>query len=440
VDVPRSPRNLARELKDLIFSYLDVASVGACTLISRSGGWHLSARFALFRRVVIKDNFRDPVHDLAAFRQYLESGPPPHTIQYTKELVLFGGKDLDTEITSAELGRIISFLPAIAILELKDLWLMVACPSGSSQPNPPPVSLNTIRLHHIYLELQVSLQTMSSQCSLTELLSLFSSIKTLEFESVDFMWHSQLEDGSNKAHTLLLSLARTEGLKLPQDVKGENLTIIQFNAKHFTFLAEFFKSSGFSRHARRLVVTRPTSIAFFSRFLSTMAHSLTHLEIIYGREDEQSLHKYNLSCCHALSKLRLVMSLDYYLIAKSTPSRPHYAGFAEILLHTTIDAPRSLSELTFDFTIRRHTYRAPQIVILRDSKVDWNALDINLSARKALTKVTFVFKTIRILPFFKPDGFPSGLKTLEDEVEEVKKRMPQLHARDMLAFECAETL
>lgn len=279
---------LARELKDIILGQLDGPSLAACTLLSHQDDWHAVARHHLFRKIIIHDILKDHAHNLAAFRKFIASGPHVHTLQHTKDFMLRGEIGNNSELTSIELGDILSNLPNLISLELDKVWLKVAG-AALCDKFAVPRSLDLLRLKATYIDLLVDTKAdpVSAQCSLTEFLSGFLSIKTMDLYNVEFTWHSALEQGSEEHDptALLLSLAVAEGSKLPPTFDVEDLSIRVSSEKPYMFLAEFFKQSAVSRHVHRLASSRPTVLPFFTDFLAAMTHNLRHLQISHRLGD-----------------------------------------------------------------------------------------------------------------------------------------------------------
>jgi len=413
----------------MVLGQLDRPSLAACTLLSRQDGWHISARVHLFQKFVIRDRLKDHAHNLAAFLRFLDSGPFPHTIQHTKYLFLRGEFGNDSEITSVELTALISRFPALVCLDLERVWLKVAG-SAASSIQLPLISLQTLRFRFFYVELRVDNENGSvfAQCSLTELLNSLMSVKTFDLHGVEFTWHSVLEP-HEKDTALLLSLAEAEGKKLRSDFSIENLSIVRSTEKPYMFLTELFKTSAVSSSLRQLVSTRPTDIPFFSQFVSAVGQNVQQLEIYYRLSDRPGTIHF--PDCRALNILRIVTDLT----TQNQMINPGMPNISRIVAahNTAMVAPPTITKLILEFVIYRHFVRETKAVFLRSSSMDWDAFDLAFSTRQTLKTVKFVFKDVRT-----NNIAPGDWEGMEQEVEELKKRLPRLRTRRRLEVECIE--
>ncbi|TCD68245.1 hypothetical protein EIP91_011314 [Steccherinum ochraceum] len=429
--------HLPRELKDMIFNHLDKETFATCTLLAREGGWHVSARSHLFKQIVIFDRLKNFTHNLSTFRDFISSAPT-NTVENTKDLTICGEDGSDCELTPLDIQFLLSKLPVLRTLWLKHVWLKIS-PAGP-QPSHSRKAFFALHLHHVYLDLQADLHGVHgpealvlTQCSFVDLLDLFSSLKTLDLQNVEFTWHSALED-ENPHLNLIHRVAHEEGKKLRSSYALENLSLMRSTPNVFIFLSEFLRITPILHNLHRLE-TQADGELYYDRFVEHLGPRLQHLQITLHTAN--GLSNYQVTNCPRLSSLQFTT-----LVLCDDQARVTLARHREIalLLNSALKAPTTVVSLTLEIrVIQRFFWPTPEdedpnepASILSDiATPSLNEVDSALSQRHRLRKLTIVLEEV-----MHPDrSEPVVLARLHRETELLKHKLPLLDAKGMLAFQ-----
>ena len=232
---------LPRELVEHIVSHLDKSSLFNCTLLCRY--WSQSARPSLFRKIGLHHQGGHGLHDFIAALD--SSRSLVDAAFYTQQLSLKGDNSYRVDVTSSEVHHILSNLPSLQTLHLKNVMLR-CCPGGCPREISSR-SLTQLVLEKITFEFgdtgkSTDARYSDTQCSLVELFNLFDLVTALHMSGVhtdgqrDGALFSLLI-GSSQALRTLRSLEIDEEVLVCNEVLrswGRNLTDLRIHLPSYS--------------------------------------------------------------------------------------------------------------------------------------------------------------------------------------------------------------